>query len=789
MTSPSPFYSAPLPSPNDLVVVEIARIDPAMGVWTQLLEYGGVQGFLSTKEITTKRLLRISDHLKVGAIEVMCVAATDGDAIDLTRKHIESAEAEDVMTRFKLTRSIRQWLDHCDIGTAEERDALRDAIRTLGYKEALASNATELLAAANEHLNLQEKPQIHVREFTFPPTHPMRSQGHIRHLNAHVEAIKAAHPVEITVTDSREGRYLFTSREKILADEFETMFGTAVAHPWSDTELPTPAPEVLPTNHVNVQPTVNVGLIGHVAHGKTSITQVISGVDTRRHKREIMTNRTLKLGYTNARITRCVCVPTEPAYLSGATCACPSVHLSIIDCPGHNVLLSTMISGTHLMDTCLLVVAANEECPQFQTREHMDIVHIVNKATNVVCLQNKVDLLDDAGLQASRAQITKFLSDTGLDTHAVIPVSAQKEVNTDLLLEYLYEWVSRHGAAAMAKHTDAANMSTGVVVRTFDITRPGDAAVKGLVLGGSILSGSFALGDEIVLMPQGIRTHILSLKSDKHALSVAVAGGLIAVGTDLNPCLADSLVGTTIIHARDFQPEQLVTDEFHIYYRGLNKHSYPKRGDKVLLNVLANEVAATVRKVSKDDKHSIRLTLEKPLYIHASDVKFTVCQSGRLIGYGCPWEGRAAAATQPTRMFDIPHIPAYDDLVMRAREQLTEFTVHRTTLPAPVVEFANKYTTIVNFGTLCEILKAPHSEAGEYLRSELGLESWSVNKRNQLLMRGCTNMQRVMSVLRKYANKRMCSKCRSLDTEMCMDRGVKKQRCGVCGWLELPKEM
>jgi translation initiation factor 2 subunit 3 len=811
-SSPLPFYSRPLPSVDDLVVVEITKIDPKSGFWVSLLEYGGHPGFVSTKEITTKRLHRLTDYGKVGEHQVMCVTCVTAPPlseaaettetteanqtqIDLSRKHIDEADAEAAMNRYRQYRTIYSWLEHTRDFSEEARAIFASQMRAEGGLEALlqTSDPSPLHVAVQEHLNLMERPAIHSAEYVLPTT--TMTTNKVQHINQHLQALQAAAtvPITITVVDTREGRFRIASQERMLKREFAEMFdilkSTPFAEPVTDTSAE-PEIQTLPPTHVNIQPTVNIGLIGHVAHGKTSITQVISGVDTRRHKREIETNRTLKLGYTNARITKCVCDAGEPVYVSAASCGCPSVYLSILDCPGHNVLLSTMISGTHLMDTCLLVVAANEECPQFQTKEHMDIVQIINKATNVLCLQNKVDLVDEAGLQKSSEQIQAFLGSCGLES-GVIPMSAQKEINTDSLLKYVYEWTqaaneAKAAAATSATSTHTAPAAAGVVVRTFDINHPGDTAVKGLVIGGSILQGSFALGDEILLMPQQIRTRILSLKSDRNPLSVAVAGGLIAVGTDLNPALADSLIGTTFIHVRDFRPESLITDEFTVYYRGITKHSYPKKGDRVILNVLANEVAATVTKISKDDRHKVRLSLAAPLYIHCPDVKFTVCREGRLLGYGCPWDAKDQVKGP---MFDIPipTIPPYSELTARVRNRLDDFVVHKTSIPPPVVNFANKYTTIPNFGEVCDAMFVRQEDVGEYLREELGLESWSINARRHLLMRGRTNIQHVMSVLRKYITRRQCAKCRSIHTEIIVDRGVKKQRCVDCGWTDLPK--
>ena len=145
-------------------------------------------------------------------------------------------------------------------------------------------------------------------------------------------------------------------------------------------ELLTPlTPEV-----ISRQATINVGTIGHVAHGKSTVVKSISGVSTVRFHNELERNITIKLGYANAKIYKCsnpACVsPGNYCALGSKASDCPPCsrpgcgarmvlqrHISFVDCPGHDILMATMLNGAAVMDAAMLLIAGNETCPQPQT--------------------------------------------------------------------------------------------------------------------------------------------------------------------------------------------------------------------------------------------------------------------------------------------------------------------------------------------------------------------------------------------------------------------------------------
>ena len=86
-------------------------------------------------------------------------------------------------------------------------------------------------------------------------------------------------------------------------------------------------------------------------------------------------------------------------------------HVSFVDCPGHDILMATMLNGAAVMDAALLLIAGNETCPQPQTSEHLAAVEIM-KLENIIILQNKVDLIKEEAALSQKESISKFVAGT-----------------------------------------------------------------------------------------------------------------------------------------------------------------------------------------------------------------------------------------------------------------------------------------------------------------------------------------------------------------------------------------
>ena len=200
---------------------------------------------------------------------------------------------------------------------------------------------------------------------------------------------------------------------------------------------------------ISRQATVNIGTIGHVAHGKSTVVKAISGVQTVRFKNELERNITIKLGYANAKIYKRGAERPGPGNFCSRGSATPDAfedgdgarwalarHVSFVDCPGHDILMATMLNGAAVMDAALLLVAGNEPCPQPQTSEHLAAVEIM-RLENILILQNKVDLVKPDQARAQHEQIRKFVAGTVAGDAPVIPISAVLKYNIDAVCEYV----------------------------------------------------------------------------------------------------------------------------------------------------------------------------------------------------------------------------------------------------------------------------------------------------------------------------------------------------------------
>ncbi|WFD49862.1 eukaryotic translation initiation factor 2 subunit gamma [Malassezia furfur] len=333
------------------------------------------------------------------------------------------------------------------------------------------------------------------------------------------------------------------------------------------TKLTPLSPEV-----IRNQATINIGTIGHVAHGKSTVVKAISGVQTVRFKNELVRNITIKLGYANAKIYKCEnpkclrpqCYQSYPSSKEDHP-PCPNPgcggkmdlvrHVSFVDCPGHDILMATMLNGAAVMDAALLLIAGNEPCPQPQTSEHLAAVEIM-KLQHIIILQNKVDLIREPAAEEHWKSITAFVKGTVADGAPIVPISAQLKYNIDAVNENIVKKVP----VPVRDFTASPRL---IVIRSFDVNKPGAEIdeLKGGVAGGSILSGVLRLGQEIEVRPgivtkdsegkihcRPIYSRIVSLLAEHNPLQFAVPGGLIGVGTKIDPtlCRADRLVGQVL---------------------------------------------------------------------------------------------------------------------------------------------------------------------------------------------------------------------------------------------------
>lgn len=306
------------------------------------------------------------------------------------------------------------------------------------------------------------------------------------------------------------------------------------------------------------QPEINIGTIGHVDHGKTTIVEGITGVWTSAHSEELRRGITIKVGYADAAFYRCLGCPAPENYSTSPTCprcgkeAELSRVVSFVDTPGHESLMAIMLSGASVMNGAILIVAANEEVPQPQTREHLLSLQMLGMK-HIVIAQNKLDMVDDQEAERNYKAIKKFAKGTVAENAPIIPVSGQHKLNIDALIGAIEENIPTPKRNPHEKPL----MQT---LRSFDVNRPGMAVsqLKGGVVGGTLTQGEFKIGDEIELKPglldektrkhKPIHTKITSLGASVGLVEKVSPGGLVALGTPLDPAItrADSLLGSVV---------------------------------------------------------------------------------------------------------------------------------------------------------------------------------------------------------------------------------------------------
>ncbi len=363
---------------------------------------------------------------------------------------------------------------------------------------------------------------------------------------------------------------------------------------------------------------------------------------------------TIKLGYADGNIAVCEGLEPPDAYTTETVCRDGSPakiirRVSYVDAPGHEILMATMLAGATLMDAAILVIAANEPCPQPQTREHLTALQIIG-VKQLIVVQNKIDVVNREQAKKNYEEIVDFLSKTPYADAPIIPVSALHRVNIDVVV------------MAMAKlfkppERDLSSPALMYVARSFDVNKPGTKPkdLVGGVLGGSLIRGQLKVGDEVEIKP-GIRvekpggkieyvpltTRIVSIRYGDIPSDVARPGGLVAIGTTLDPSLTkgDLMIGNVVGHYVP-DPVNSLTIEYHLFERVVGSYAQEKvepiRPREILM--LTVGTAVTIGIVTRVTKEYVDVVLRRPVVV-LKDSKVAISRQvkdrWRLVGWGVP---------------------------------------------------------------------------------------------------------------------------------------------------------
>jgi translation initiation factor 2 subunit 3 len=418
------------------------------------------------------------------------------------------------------------------------------------------------------------------------------------------------------------------------------------------------------------QPIINIGMLGHVANGKSTIVKCITGKSTQQHSDEKKQNITIKLGYSNGKIFSCPTCPAPQKYQPSPSSTlklecnhCGTLmklerHISFVDCPGHNMLTTTMLSGTSVMNCAILVESvANEKVPSPQTIEHLGALELSGINDVLVCM-NKLDLVHKMEANRKISDLKEFLKGTIAEKSPVIPIVANRGLpskddvkhgsNIDILCEYICRWFP-------LPTVDLISKPKMIIIRSFNTNKPQTdiKELAGGIVGGSLLKGILKLGDRIEIRPgvykkdikdnwviTPIVSTITNMQSEQHKLTEVIAGGLIGLSLLVDPSLTinDCLAGHTLGLYHELPHVYSIID---IEYQSMNilvSRSKLKVGDVVVINHNASNVSCKIINISREKKKRFA-TLELITRPICASIKDRIClckkdDGWKIIGVG-----------------------------------------------------------------------------------------------------------------------------------------------------------
>ncbi|MBL7185919.1 MAG: selenocysteine-specific translation elongation factor [Phycisphaerae bacterium] len=333
------------------------------------------------------------------------------------------------------------------------------------------------------------------------------------------------------------------------------------------------------------QKNITLGTAGHIDHGKTALIKCLTGCDTDRLKAEKERGMSIDLGF--------------------APCTVSSLEVGIVDVPGHENFIKTMVAGATGIDGVIFVIAADDGVMP-QTHEHLDILTLLGVRHGIVAL-TKVDCVEPSRVQKATAEIKDFLVGTFLENAPILPMSSITGQGFDTFYEALKELVD----TIEPKKTDGVFRLP--VERTFSVKG------YGTVVTGIPVAGSVKIGDEVVLFPHNSKGRVKAVQVYKRNSDTAVVGQCAAINV---PQWDYKNVerGCTVTLARYFSPEQWYLCKLQVL---TNIKSPLKTGAKIKFHTGTSEVLATAyllqtNRAAAGQTHLVQIRLDRPQRIVAA---------------------------------------------------------------------------------------------------------------------------------------------------------------------------
>ena len=269
-----------------------------------------------------------------------------------------------------------------------------------------------------------------------------------------------------------------------------------------------------------------LGTAGHIDHGKTALVRALTGIDTDRLKEEKERGITIELGF--------------------AELSLGDHHVGVVDVPGHEAFVRSMVAGAAGMDLVLLVVAGDEGVMP-QTREHLAIVELLDVAGLVVAL-TKCDLVDDEWSDLVRADVRDVLAGTPYEGAEIVPTSATTGEGLDALRSAL------QSAAQRVRKSAADDLARLPLDRIFIIQG------TGTVVTGTLWTGTLATSDRVRILPHDLDARIRGLQVHGREVTSAAAGDRTAVALTGDGADRDLVArGATLVTSEEWSPTWMLT--------------------------------------------------------------------------------------------------------------------------------------------------------------------------------------------------------------------------------------
>ena len=564
------------------------------------------------------------------------------------------------------------------------------------------------------------------------------------------------------------------------------------------------------------QPTINIGCIGHVSHGKSTLVKSLSGTSTLRYAKEKKKNSTIHLGYANMQIYKSrdtgeVYIKNNENYERTKTDILTK-HISFVDCPGHQSYIANMLNGSSVMDFAFLVVdSTDKNVLQVQAYEHLFAL-LVGGMENIVCIQNKIDLMSQDECKDNKILIEKALKDEFDLEIDIIPVSSQLGYNVDILKYFITQ--------IPEKISSKVNGNLLIpIIRSFDINKPGDDSrnLKGGVIGGSIIRGNCQKGDLVEIRPGlynskdnvcfPIVAKVESIFTETTEMDIAFPGGLIAVGLNIDPFFAktDQLIGHNLGFYKGL-PE--VYHTITIKYRSLqrNKGRF-KKDENIKVHSLSYCDFGKVLNVDKENK-KVTIQLNKPICLENGqrlalfrkfEERYMLTHAGLFengeevnVEYeddfeklGLVHKNREIQIENDLNISDSKIELDYNDLIEICNKEKRENMLN---LVYPTTIYQNKYTTLHNFRDIVKCLTNETKNSEDVIEDKLikhikkeMAEFYSYDNDSRVLFNKKIKPTNVLDCIVSFSEEYLrCKSCKQFVTEVTREDRLTWVFCHEC---------